>query len=53
MEVRIYRSLEMRSTGKSLFCSRVSCLDIFSYEKCIDTFRAIYGSDIIIEFLIV
>ena len=53
MEVRIYRSLEMRSAAKLLFCSRVDCLDIFSFEKCIDTFRAIYGSSVVIEFLVV
>lgn len=53
MEVRIYKSLEMRSCGKLLFCSRIECPDAFSFEKCIDTFRSIYGSSIVIEFLIV
>lgn len=53
MEIRIYKSLEMRLAGKPLFCSRVDCMDVFSFEKCIDTFRAIYGSNIVIEFLIV
>ena len=53
MEVRIYKSLECRSTGKFLFCARIDCPGAFSFEKCIDTFRSIYGTQIVIEFLVV
>lgn len=53
MEIRIYKSLEHRSNGRSLFVGRVTCPDAFSYEKCIDTFRSIFGPDIVTEFLIV
>lgn len=53
MEVRVYKSLEMRSLQKTLFCARVDCPDAFSFEKCIDTFRSIFGSSIVIEFLVV
>lgn len=53
MEVRIYKSLEDRSLGMFLFCARVSVLDSLLFEKSIDFFRSIYGSDIIIEFLVV
>ena len=53
MEVRIYKSLECRSTGKFLFCARIDCPSAFSFEKCIDTFRSIYGTQIVIEFLVV
>lgn len=52
MEIRVFKSLELRSAGKPLYCSRVACLEVFSYEKAIDVFRSIYG-DCIIEFLVV
>lgn len=53
MEIRVYKSFELRSKGKTLFCSRIDCPDAFSFEKSIDVFHSIYGSDIIIEFLVV
>lgn len=53
MEIIIYKSFDLRSANKPLFCARVSVPDTFSFEKCIDVFRSIYGSDVIIEFLVV
>lgn len=53
MEINIYRNMAARSNGKRLFCARVSCPDAFSYGSAVDVFRSIYGSDIVIEFLVV
>jgi len=53
MEVRVYKTLSARLEGKHLFCARVDCPDTFSFENCISTFRSIYGSGVVIEFLIV
>lgn len=53
MEVTIYSSLDARSQRKRLTCFRVANPDAFSFEKCIDVFRCIYGSNVVIEFVIV
>lgn len=43
----------MRSKNKYLYCSRVACPDLFSFEKAIEIFKSIYGNNIVIEFLCV
>lgn len=53
MEISIYKNMSSRSDGKRLFCARVSCPDCFSYTNAVEVFRSIYGSDIVIEFLVV
>lgn len=53
MEIRVFSSLDARAKGKTLFCGRVNCPDAFSFEKSLDVFRSIYGSDVVIEFLCV
>lgn len=53
MEVRVYRSMSEYSANKPLYCTRVSSPSCFAFEKCLEVFRSIYGSDVIIVFLCV
>lgn len=52
MEIRVYKNLEARSKGNSLFVARVACVDVFSYKMAVEVFKAVYG-ECVIEFLVV
>lgn len=52
MEIYVYANLDARASGKSLFCCRVVSPACFSFEKAIDVFRSIYGSSVVIDFLV-
>ena len=41
------------SANKPLYCARVVSPSCFAFEKCLDVFRCIYGTDVIIVFLCV
>lgn len=53
MEIKIYRSYEAYKSGKVLYCARVENPDVFSFEKSLDVFRSIYGTNVIIVFFCV
>ena len=53
MEIRIFRDMNFYSSNKPMYVSKVLNVDAFDFSKCLDVFRLIYGSDIIIVFLCV
>jgi hypothetical protein len=53
MVITVFASLDARLKNKCLARMRVSCPDAFSFDKCLDVLRSIYGSGIVIEFLCV
>lgn len=53
MEIRVYRDLSAYTASKPLYCTKVSCPDAFSFQSCLDVFRSIYGSEVIIVFICV
>lgn len=53
MEVRVYKSMSEYSANKPLYCARVNVPSCFPFEKALEVFGAIYGTDVIIVFLCV
>lgn len=53
MEITIYSCLNSRANKKCLAKMRVLNPDCFCFEKSLEVFRSIYGTDIVIEFLCV
>ena len=47
MEVRCYRSQDDLIKGKQFFCVRVECPDAFEFDKTLDVFKTLYGSNIV------
>ena len=53
MEVRVYKSMSEYSANKPIYCVRVKAPSCFPFEKALEVFNSIYGSDVIIVFLCV
>lgn len=53
MEIRVFKSISAYTSNKPFLVSKVASPDIFDFSKCLDTFRCIYGSEIVIVFLCV
>lgn len=53
MEVAVYMSLSARRNDTSVFKQRVENPDAFEYDAFVRCMKAIFGSSIVIEFLIV
>lgn len=53
MEVAIYSNMEARRANKSLFKRMVVNPDVFEYDAFIRSMRSVFGSQVIIEFVIV
>lgn len=53
MEVRVYKTQSDYSARKSAICQRVADSDIsFPYESCVLAFRALYGVNCVVEFVV-
>ena len=53
MEVTVFMNMSARSSNKPVFKRVVVNPDVFEYEAFIRSMRSVFGSDIVIEFLIV
>lgn len=53
MEIKVYANFDARSVGKCLYCVRVSVPAAFDYQKTVDVLHCLYGSDKVIEILVV
>ena len=53
MEIRLYRDLSQFSANKHFYCAKVVNTDVFEFSDAIMLFKAIYGNDIIINFICV
>lgn len=47
MEIRLYRSHDLLIQGKHFLCVRVENPDAFEFDKTLNVFRTLYGSDIV------
>lgn len=52
MEVVVYMNMYARNANKSVFRRMVSCPDAFRYEHFIDVMRSVFGTQIVIEFIV-
>ena len=53
MEVTVYMNMAARTAQKSVFKRVVVNPDVFEYDAFVRSMRSVFGSDIVIEFLIV
>ena len=53
MEVSVYMNLTARNNNKPVFKRVVLNPDVFEYDGFVRSMRSVFGSDCVIEFLIV
>ena len=53
MEIRVFKSMQAYTSNKPFLVSKIYSSDTFDFSKCLDTFRCIYGPEIVIVFLCV
>ena len=53
MEVAVYMNLDSKRNNKSLFKRMVVSPDVFDYSAFIKSMKSVFGSDCVIEILIV
>lgn len=53
MEIRVFKSMQAYTSNKPFLVSKIASPDTFDFSKCLETFRCIYGSEIVIVFLCV
>lgn len=47
MEIRLYRSIDLMAQGIHFLCVRVESPDTFEFDKTLNVFRTLYGSNIV------
>ena len=53
MEVSVYMNMDARSNNKAVFRRVVLSPDIFEYDCFVKSMRSVFGSGVVIEFLVV
>ena len=53
MEVSVYMNMDARSNNKTVFRRVVLSPDIFEYDCFVKSMRSVFGSGVVIEFLVV
>lgn len=53
MEIRVFTDSSAWANHKIKFCSRVSNPDAFDFNASVRVFKSIYGSDCVLEFVVV
>lgn len=53
MEIKVFLNWDAYIQNKAVYCVKVSCPDVFSYESFISLAKSIYGKDSICVFVCV
>ena len=48
MEIKVYKQFKDIDCNKTVFCARIECPDLFSFDKAVSVFKSIYPNCVVL-----
>ena len=48
MEIKVYRNMKDLSANKQVFCAKIECPDLFSFDAAVKLFKSIFPECVVL-----